>query len=529
MVVVTENATELGALIESVRHSLYRFETWTVSIRELYKTDLNEWFEPGFYGPRTQRDDLYSEVLRLLDKLQIFLGDLMPILNGTRKQRKWVKSSINTPPDDIDISSSEDSDSEFADYIKKNQLETADSETVTESNELCQCIRDTITSLMTIAMQVDDSVLHSKFDFCRLKNADSVELDIMHVREKFPLLDCNHPLARKLGKANAQRRKWLESRRQDYFYDSPFQIYRYDSNLCAQTTGASYGNNNLSSSARATVNPNEVGHSGMNQEDAETTMATVTDFGGSSTVEIDEDELESLVPEPNSELTPEKRFQCPYCYIQVQISNTTEWQRHVFADLSSYVCTFDSCPAPLFETREQWFQHEMEVHRKNWRCDMCDEIQYTSWNMKRHLTQKHSKIIKAENVEAHTQRLGRPLETIGAEACPLCDYKGTLQRRSGSKPSDWELTPQAFGNHLAKHLEELSLLVLPPTTANERKGKATARLTDFNPSGTGMNSIAGNVQAKSNTRRTITPLRIYEGRISSSSVLSMLTALITVA
>ncbi|KAK3952211.1 hypothetical protein QBC32DRAFT_147331 [Pseudoneurospora amorphoporcata] len=147
----------------------------------------------------------------------------------------------------------------------------------------------------------------------------------------------------------------------------------------------------------------------------------------------------------------------------------------------------------------------MEVHRKNWRCDMCDEIHYSSWNMKRHLTQKHSDIIKAENVEAHTQRLGRPPEKIGAEACLLYDYKGTLQRRSGSKPSDWELTPQAFGNHLANHLEELSLLVLPPTTANERKGKATTRLTDFNPSGTDMNSVVTEVDDKSELMRLQCP------------------------
>ena len=53
----------------------------------------------------------------------------MQILNGTRQQRRWVKRSINTSPDDMDISSSEDSDSEFADYIKKYELETVDSET----------------------------------------------------------------------------------------------------------------------------------------------------------------------------------------------------------------------------------------------------------------------------------------------------------------------------------------------------------------------------------------------------------------
>ena len=75
MVVVTEKDIEFGALIESVRHSLYRFEIWTVSIRELYKTDLNGLLGPRFDRPRTQRDDLYSEVMRLLDELHRFLGD----------------------------------------------------------------------------------------------------------------------------------------------------------------------------------------------------------------------------------------------------------------------------------------------------------------------------------------------------------------------------------------------------------------------------------------------------------------------
>ncbi|KAK3345103.1 hypothetical protein B0H65DRAFT_573788 [Neurospora tetraspora] len=71
--------------------------------------------------------------------------------------------------------------------------------------------------------------------------------------------------------------------------------------------------------------------------------------------------------------------------------------------------------------------------------------------------------------------------------------------------SDWELTPQAFGNHLAKHLEELSLLVLLPTTANERKGKATTGLADFNPSGTDMNLVVTEVEDKSELTRPQCP------------------------
>ncbi|KAJ4401584.1 hypothetical protein N0V85_005498 [Neurospora sp. IMI 360204] len=101
----------------------------------------------------------------------------MQILNGTRQQRTWV---TRAPPSDMDLSSSEDSDSEFAAYIRKIKEGTTDPQTVTESNELCRCIDDTITSLLRIAMQVDDSLLNSKFDLCQLKDSDFIEPDIMH-------------------------------------------------------------------------------------------------------------------------------------------------------------------------------------------------------------------------------------------------------------------------------------------------------------------------------------------------------------
>ena len=49
-------------------------------------------------------------------------------------------------------------------------------------------------------------------------------------------------------------------------------------------------------------------------------------------------------------------------------------RRHFFRDLRPYVCTFDSCTEPnrLFETRHDWFDHEVRYHRREWYCVECD-------------------------------------------------------------------------------------------------------------------------------------------------------------
>ncbi|EAA32617.3 hypothetical protein GE21DRAFT_6575 [Neurospora crassa] len=514
MDVLSEMDAERGELMESIRNSLDRFKIWIVSIREMYKTDLDEWHDSREQPFKSGiREDLSNEVLRLLDQLQELLQDLIQILNGTRQQRTWVKSSISDPPSDMDISSSEDSDSEFANYLKQNSSkeDSANSQTVTESGELCQSINDIITSLMRIAMQVDNSLLNSKFDRCRLEESDPVELEIMRVREKLPRVRRNEPLARKLGRANAQRRKWLQSRRSrhDVISDMYFRFF----GLSARTTDASHRKDPSSFTAKVTARFDHAREAGMDHEDAEErTMASEKIVGWSSSKEEDGKEPEStakrtkgpfdflflmrsgnfllrwrnnicdflilmgllsdprwslpLFPKTRSNLpyTYDTLVRCPYCHIKVVMSNYDEWQMHVFADLSSYICTFEGCPAPLFETRQQWFQHEMEVHRKNWRCDMCEEFYHSLWDMKRHLTQKHSDIIGAGNAEAHAERLGRPPQKIRAKDCPLCDPNWNLQQPSRWLTGDWEMTAEAFGDHLGKHLEDLSLLVLPPTT-----------------------------------------------------------------
>ncbi|KAL9032379.1 MAG: hypothetical protein Q9180_006534, partial [Flavoplaca navasiana] len=97
-------------------------------------------------------------------------------------------------------------------------------------------------------------------------------------------------------------------------------------------------------------------------------------------------------------------FECPYCYCIVTAPNSRSWIQHVFEDLEPYVCIDMDCKTPnrLYTTRYMWLHHMKTAHRHH------------------------------EN-ETHE--------------CALC---GDHQRDQAS-----------LGCHVARHLQELALFVLP--------------------------------------------------------------------
>jgi hypothetical protein len=64
-------------------------------------------------------------------------------------------------------------------------------------------------------------------------------------------------------------------------------------------------------------------------------------------------------------------IECPFCFQIKRFKNECTWRKHVFADLRSYVCTNKDCDSPCFRDINEWFQHEMTVHRVTWRCFLC--------------------------------------------------------------------------------------------------------------------------------------------------------------
>lgn len=112
-------------------------------------------------------------------------------------------------------------------------------------------------------------------------------------------------------------------------------------------------------------------------------------------------------------------FECPYCYCIVTAPNLRSWSRHVFNDLEPYVCTDMDCKTPnkLYSTRHEWLHHMKIAHRHH------------------------------EN-ETH--------------ACALC---GDHQRDQAS-----------LGRHVARHLQELALFILPRNEADSDEDISDAKI-----------------------------------------------------
>ncbi|KAI4256753.1 MAG: hypothetical protein L6R42_006038 [Xanthoria sp. 1 TBL-2021] len=111
-------------------------------------------------------------------------------------------------------------------------------------------------------------------------------------------------------------------------------------------------------------------------------------------------------------------FECPYCYCIVTAPNLRSWSRHVFNDLEPYVCTDMDCKTPnkLYTTRHEWLHHMKIAHRHH------------------------------EN-ETHE--------------CTLC---GDHQRDQAS-----------LGRHVARHLQELALFILPRNEADADEDVSDAK------------------------------------------------------
>ncbi|KAL8866992.1 MAG: hypothetical protein Q9174_005949, partial [Haloplaca sp. 1 TL-2023] len=119
------------------------------------------------------------------------------------------------------------------------------------------------------------------------------------------------------------------------------------------------------------------------------------------------------VPAPPKASNNGAPFECPYCYVVITVKSRMNWNRHVFRDLLPYVCTEIDCVTPdrLYSTKHEW------VH---------------------HLRTSHGQDISS---------LPKPGQQTASLPCALC----------GKPQSSWE----RLVRHLAQHLQELALFVLP--------------------------------------------------------------------
>jgi hypothetical protein len=206
----------------------------------------------------------------------------------------------------------------------------------------------------------------------------------------------------------------------------------------------------------------------------------------------------SGIPNPPVAVLP-ARFECPYCFRVKEIRKPSDWTKHVHEDVQPFTCTFPDCAEPKsFKRKADWVRHESERHRQldSWTCDVdeCGHVCYRRDNFVQHLVREH----KCPEPRIRTGRAPGGNGGSGAHSrCPSpapprspgpamaadpswdaadsvednvarvverahrsaagVDARREPCRFCGNLCTSWK----RLGTHLAKHMEQLSLPVVP--------------------------------------------------------------------
>ncbi|PMD16026.1 hypothetical protein NA56DRAFT_709109 [Hyaloscypha hepaticicola] len=185
-------------------------------------------------------------------------------------------------------------------------------------------------------------------------------------------------------------------------------------------------------------------------------------------------------------------FTCPYCWTPQVVKNKLAWKKHVFHDLKPYVCTFKPCSLRMFRSRNEWFAHELQNRRREWRCHLCSELYNSDSSLSNHLSSRHPSAAVGAQLQALILKGEEPVDRISTSACMLCDEWETnltnpnqdarrafLNQGQSVKPYG---TLGQFRRHLGQHMEQLALFALPMNaTDQEEEERSDANQSDDTP------------------------------------------------
>ncbi|OQE89740.1 hypothetical protein PENNAL_c0013G04005 [Penicillium nalgiovense] len=175
------------------------------------------------------------------------------------------------------------------------------------------------------------------------------------------------------------------------------------------------------------------------------------------------------VPDPPKTERGNFTFPCPYCGMTLETSemqNRATWKRHVFRDLRPYVCTFEDCTntGKLYVSRHDWIYHELQVHRRKYVCKECDKRCAGRKELSTHLREHYKESIPPAQLSLILDLCDHQVDvscTSEKDTCLVCGE---------------ELQLSALQGHLAAHMEDIALFVLPNADEEEETGGSRASL-----------------------------------------------------
>ncbi|KAL8830379.1 MAG: hypothetical protein Q9170_005760 [Blastenia crenularia] len=96
------------------------------------------------------------------------------------------------------------------------------------------------------------------------------------------------------------------------------------------------------------------------------------------------------IPPPPKASANQKPFECPYCFYVISIESSHSWTDHVFQDILPYICLFPDCSTPekLYDNGHDWYDHVRSSHLarvEDQTCLLCGSSLASGIQLKRHL------------------------------------------------------------------------------------------------------------------------------------------------
>lgn len=326
---------------------------------------------------------------------------------------KLLQGLLRRLQDARDVLAEDESDDQevAADFVDEDDPKT-------EIQELRESLATVINCLFQMSMLVRKPAQHDVHVGSKGADVAAFEpFDYNHVREKYPRAD--DALLKRLGKAITRRRKYLKYRER-------------------HAIKLRQGIDNVECGARNFRNA----HEGETMEEGIASILSDTVATGfrHQNIDFDDDASDTgisqtsyaptllsggnvtIPPPPKSSLGGEP-FECPYCFYLITSHGARSWNKHVFQDLQPYICIAPTCPTPdkFYSTRHEWLHHSNMAHPT--------------------ATTDHD----------------TPKESKDFATCSLCTE---------------EVVPgKQYDRHLARHLQELALFILPGTEEDSDVGE----------------------------------------------------------
>ncbi|GAA83709.1 hypothetical protein AKAW_01824 [Aspergillus luchuensis IFO 4308] len=313
------------------------------------------------------------------------------ILEAIKKLLAELRNSLSGEKEDVE---DDQLDENLQSLITELNLDNPPDSILTVS-EAHESLVNKVSQLFDISMTVRKPAQQDRLIGTEKSDAEPFKFNFhQHVSHKYP--QAENQLVERISSAMARQRAILKYRERHHLKLNQGLNIGADDNTTVQLS-------ETVASAFKLETPGQKSDDLMSNSDASFTSYAGSLLSGGEKLAI------PAFPREAAERRP---FECPYCYYIITLKDRQAWARHIFRDLSPYICIFSGCPTQnkLYESRKAWYRHIRQTH------------------------------MASQDVR-------------GSYACPLCAE---------------DLLPMAsFEKHVGRHLEELSLFVLPRGTEDD--------------------------------------------------------------